>query len=58
MKTKETKEEKKDTQSKANIVGETYNDIMNADTKKNMDCEIEQQNELINPDPNSMDSRG
>lgn len=44
--------------SKADIVGETYNDIMSKDPKDNLDIEIQQNNELLNPDPNSMDSRG
>lgn len=49
-------------QSKADIVGETYDYIMDGtiskDSKEVSDLEIEQANELINPDPNSLDSRG
>ena len=43
---------------KANIVGKTYKEIMHADTDKHPDCEVAQQNELINPDPHSLGSRG
>jgi hypothetical protein len=46
-----------------NIAGEAYKEIMDApiskdDLKNSTDKVIEQANELINPDPNSLDSRG
>ena len=62
MKTDLNKEFKgKNISSKANIVSETYDLIMDEkDTKKKnsdevTDIEIEQANELINPDPNTLD---
>jgi hypothetical protein len=49
--------------SKANIVGEAYKEILDTpinkqDIENSSELEIEQANELINPDPNSLDSRG
>lgn len=48
---------------KANVVSEAYDEIMNekskSETKKEVtDCDIKKQDELLNPDPNSLDSRG
>ncbi|MDR0798927.1 MAG: hypothetical protein LBN18_04115 [Dysgonamonadaceae bacterium] len=50
MKTKE-----KQLHSDTNIVGETYRQIVENTTNPDV---IEQANEEINPDPNSLDSRG
>ena len=58
MKQKNEKNKEKEIHSETNIVGKAYKDIMSEDSKENLDCEIEQHNELINPDPHSLDSRG
>lgn len=60
-KTNKPAKKEKTVQPKANIVGETYDYIMNKKKKAHddfLDSEIQQFIELINPDPNSMDSRG
>lgn len=44
--------------SKADIVKETYDYIMDENPEENPDVKVEQNNELINPDPHSMGSRG
>ncbi|GHT03993.1 hypothetical protein FACS189423_06010 [Bacteroidia bacterium] len=53
----------KNSKAKANVVGDTYKEIVNIpiskkDLQDSTDQVIEQANELINPEPNSMDSRG
>jgi hypothetical protein len=46
---------KKQLHSDTNIVGETYREIVENTTNPDT---IEQADERINPDPNSLDSRG